>query len=90
MGKVHDKFPEDLEAVTQWLARKIKNHDPMSVREHAFKGSRTAVTARLQVVGKDTVMYSTCDGQRFKFVVSEVDPPTEPRPAKSVERALED
>ena len=44
MGLVRDNIPDDVEGLTQWVYRKLRNHDPMEKRVN----KRLAATPKLR------------------------------------------
>lgn len=77
MGKVRDHIYDDTQALAQWVFRKLKNHDPMSVRE--LPGGNS-LRAKMGVTAKERVMhqegttechYVLDDGRVFEIRVTQ-------------------
>lgn len=84
MGKVLKEIKDDGEALAQWVFRKLRNHDPMSVRvKHATEthmlpnmgvsmasqGSQITIDQN----DKTKVYYKLADGRCFSFQSTQVD-----------------
>jgi hypothetical protein len=70
MGLVKEQIPNDIHALTEWVARKLQNHHPMEQRAK----SRVKKPARQpmkvdHVRGTDHVIYCTEQGQKFRISV---------------------
>jgi hypothetical protein len=94
MGKIREQFQDDLVAgLTQWLGRKLKNHDPASALDvgalsaRMLKQQRVVADAKVRaghcycgiVKGKrDTLRYGLEDGRVFELTVREVDEGEDP------------
>ena len=69
MGKVKDAIVGDVEGLTEWVKRKLTNHDPMSVRDSVKGGKRTIEYAPHT---NSALHYCTADGKVFEIQVREV------------------
>ena len=93
MGKIREQFEGDMVAgLTQWVGRKLKNHDPMSAMDAGATMRGIPVPRQINdakvkpgqvycgiVKGKrDTVRYGLQDGRVFEVTVREVEDSEEP------------
>lgn len=70
MGKVRSHIEDDAEALAEWVARKLKNHDPMSDRAKVDKSDRRWAGERTTLNQENaTVVYQTDDGGMYRITV---------------------
>ncbi len=79
MGKVRGHISDDTAALAQWVMRKLRNHDPMSVREkdgklqdHTDFGRKDRKRFR-HIEGERIVEYCLNDGRSFRITVEPVE-----------------
>lgn len=70
MGKVKNHM-EPITGLTQWIGRKLKNHDPL---EGVVEGKGGKINKRVGVVAstRNQVLYTAPDGRKYMMTVEEV------------------
>ena len=69
MGKIR-KGLSDTEGLAHWTARKISNHNPMSVLDTGGKGQHFKVA--MLAGDQTTCLYEMANGRKFTIKVEEV------------------
>jgi hypothetical protein len=73
VGKIRERFKDDVEGLAQWMGRKLRNHNPMSARDGASLRRRVAITVGIVAFDRTKVVYQLGDGRRFEMCVREMD-----------------
>jgi hypothetical protein len=75
MGKIRERFKDDVEGLAQWVGRKLRNHNPMSQRVGKTTMPRMWPKVQVGIVAFDRnkVIYALSDGRRFEMSVRELD-----------------
>ena len=74
MGKIRERFKDDVEGLAQWVGRKLRNHNPMSARDTASVRRRVAsIQVGIVAFDRNKVIYALSDGRRFEMSVRELD-----------------
>lgn len=75
MGKVVDYIDSDEATLTQWIWRKLRNHDPMSVRDVAKRHANVRETMRVSDFDeeKNFIRYAMNDGRVFEITCKQVE-----------------
>lgn len=80
MGKVREHIKDDVQGLTQWIGRKLRNHNPMSARDGKVASIKMTkkpegykpATAHLLKDDPRTAVYTLGNGRRFKLQVVEI------------------
>jgi len=72
MGKIRERFKDDVEGLAQWVGRKLRNHNPMSQRVGTTR-LRPKMVVGIVAFDRTKVVYRLGDGRRFEMSVREVD-----------------
>jgi hypothetical protein len=74
MGKIRERFKDDVEGLAQWVGRKLRNHNPMSARDTASVRRRVAsIQVGIVAFDRNKVIYQLGDGLRFEMGVREME-----------------
>jgi hypothetical protein len=75
MGKIRERFKDDVEGLAQWVGRKLRNHNPMSQRVGRFSNERGRPRMQVGIIAMDRtkVVYELGDGRRFEMCVREIE-----------------
>ena len=74
MGKIRERFKDDVEGLAQWVGRKLRNHNPMSTRDTASVRRRVAsIQVGIVAFDRNKVIYQLGDGRRFEMGVREME-----------------
>lgn len=68
MGQVRDHITSDDHALTEWVARKIHNHNPM--RQRSKERGHVTKTVLALDIDQHLVRYVSADGQVFDITVT--------------------